>query len=312
MLNSGYTYSERLGKKALGHTALSYLITYYDHSSQATWQERFNQGQVLVDHLPAHGHEFLKEGQVLIWNRPGWIEEDTPQQYQIIYQDEHILVVNKPSGLPTMPAGGFLQNTLFSLVRQTFPKATPVHRLGRGTSGLVLFALNSHANAVLSQQWREQSVKKIYLALAVGTAHQDNCEITQAIGLLKHPRLGNIYAACQDGKPSLSVAKVLERKSEMTLFEVMIKTGRPHQIRIHLASIGHPLVGDPLYGIGGLPKSDALPGEGGYFLHAKGLEFVHLNQQMLKAYAPIPKAFQNMLTGQEKRLKCSSSLNLVK
>ncbi len=289
-LNNGYTYCEQLNAKALGHTALSYLEHHYTHSSKQDWLERLQRAEVFLDDKTASGNEILRAGQTLIWHRPPWLEENTPQTFDIIYRDDTLLVVNKPSGLPTMPAGGFLENTLFSSVRKDFPSAQPVHRLGRGTSGLVVFALTDSATSSLSKLWREHKVEKYYLALASGIAQQDFYEILAAIGLIEHPRLGHVYAASEKGKPSASDATVLERRDNSTLFEVKIFTGRPHQIRIHLAFIGHPLVGDPLYAVGGkLLDNPGFPGEGGYFLHATRLGFLHpVTLERLELQAPVP------------------------
>jgi 23S rRNA pseudouridine1911/1915/1917 synthase len=117
----------------------------------------------------------------------------------------------------------------------------------------------------------------MYRALAQNTAERDFYEILTPIGLVPHPRIGSVWAAHPQGKPSKSVAKVISRANGTTGFEVSLHSGRPHQIRIHLASIGHPLVGDPLYGADGLPLADlpGLPGDGGYLLHAQYLQFEH-------------------------------------
>jgi 23S rRNA pseudouridine1911/1915/1917 synthase len=288
-LNEGYSYLEHLDTKARGHTVLSYLETYYAHSPKQEWLERLQRGEIFLDERVAREDEALQAGQILVWNRPPWYEEDTPQTFEIIYQDNALLVVNKPSGLPTMPAGGFLDNTLFSFVRKNFPTAQPLHRLGRGTSGLVVFALTNKVASSLSKLWREHKVEKYYRALASKIARQDFYEIRAAIGLVKHPKLGAVYAANKNGKPSMSNARVLERRENSTLFEVKLLTGRPHQIRIHLAFIGHPLMGDPLYAVGGkLLDNPGLPGEGGYFLHAMQLKFLHpLTLERLEVQAPL-------------------------
>lgn len=276
-LNSGYTYREQLPPESAGQTVLAYLSKRYRHSSAEEWLERIQQGEVKLDGSVVVADQRLKSGQILLWSRPPWQEPQTPQHYSVVYQDEALLAVDKPSGLPTMPAGGFLDNTLLTLVRHDFPQASPLHRLGRGTSGLVLFARTTQAAKQLSRAWREHEVKKHYLALASGIAAQNTYKINAAIGPVPHPRLGEVYGASEHGKSALSEATVLERRADSTLFAVEIHTGRPHQIRIHLAYIGHPLVGDLLYGKGGQPLPDlpGLPGDLGYFLHAARLEFVH-------------------------------------
>ena len=292
-LNDGYAYTERIGPRGAGLTVLAYLAGRYGHSSPEEWQARLERGEVVLEGVTAQGSETLRAGQTLIWNRPPWPEDAVPLHFEVLYQDEAVLAVSKPSGLPTVPAGGFLNHTLLTLVRQRWPEASPLHRLGRGTSGLVLFSRTAAAGAALSQDWREGRIEKTYRALAQGIARQDEFEISTPIGLVPHPRLGEVYAASPDSKGSRSFARVLARRDGQTLFEVDIHTGRPHQIRIHLAAMGHPLVGDPLYGVGGLPLADlpGLPGDGGYLLHAHRLGFMHPatgERMIIEAPPPAP------------------------
>jgi 23S rRNA pseudouridine1911/1915/1917 synthase len=167
-----------------------------------------------------------------------------------------------------------------------------LHRLGRHTSGLVLFARTRDAASHLARSWRNHSVKKIYRALALGTTRTEMYVIDVPIGPVPHPLLGTVQAACEGGKPSHSVAMVLEQRHDQTLFSVEITTGRPHQIRIHMAYAGHPLIGDPLYEAGGqLKHHPGLPGDGGYFLHAETLQFVHpdTGQRLTVVSTPPPE-----------------------
>jgi 23S rRNA pseudouridine1911/1915/1917 synthase len=157
------------------------------------------------------------------------------------------------------------------------PDAAPLHRLGRWTSGLVLCARTRQARAALIGQWATHRVSKRYRALADGVPAWDERVIDTPIGPVPHAVLGTIHAAAPDGKPSLSRVEMLERRTDAFLCDVHIATGRPHQIRIHLAAAGHPLVGDPLYRNGGRPEpgTRALPGDPGYHLHAAELRFPH-------------------------------------
>ncbi|GGL97405.1 RluA family pseudouridine synthase [Deinococcus aerophilus] len=280
-LNDGYAYQEQIGAGGAGQRLLTYLTQRYAHSTPDQWAQRLVAGEVTLDGQTATGTERLRAGQRLIWHRPPWPEEAVPLEFTVLYEDPHLLAVAKPSGLPTVPAGGFLNHTLLTVVRRRWSGASPLHRLGRATSGVVLFSLTAGAGAALARDWRGGRVHKVYRALACGVADPDTHDITTPIGPVAHPRLGTVHAASPQGKPSRSHARVLERREDRTLFEVEIETGRPHQIRIHLASIGHPLVGDPLYGVGGLPLTDlpGLPGDGGYLLHAHRLTFVHPGTQ---------------------------------
>ncbi len=294
MQNQGYSYRHELNQSAVGHTTLTYLVQRFTHSSEAQWQARLVAGEILLNNRPAEGFEPLRAGTVLIWNRPGWVEENTPQTFGVIYQDDDVLVVDKPSGLPTLPGAGFYLNTLLTLVQRDFPAARPLHRLGRATSGLVLFALNPPTASTLSKRWPQ--IEKQYQALASGVAAHDSYDIRAPIGPLEHPRLGRVHAASISGKFAHSVARTLQRRANATLFEVDLLTGRPHQIRIHLAFIGHPLVGDPLYAVGGEPLADqpGLPGDSGYWLHARRLRFAHPHSgEPLDLYSPLPEMLRS-------------------
>jgi 23S rRNA pseudouridine1911/1915/1917 synthase len=275
-LNRGWSYREQVGAVDSGLTLLSYLTATHQHSTKADWAARIERGEVEVGGTLVPGDTLLQAGQTIVWHRPPWDEPAVPTHFDVIHQDDFILVVNKPSGLPTMPAGGFLEQTLLTLVRQQHGDASPLHRLGRHTSGLVVFALTPDAASRLARAWRDRQVKKTYRALCVGASRIDTFAIDAPIGPVPHPVLGTVQAACKGGKPSHSVATVLDTRRDQTLFSVEISTGRPHQIRIHMAYAGHPLVGDPIYEAGGGLKSNpGLPGDGGYLLHAERLQFLH-------------------------------------
>jgi 23S rRNA pseudouridine1911/1915/1917 synthase len=294
MLNQGYAYTTIISPKDHGQILLSHLATLYPHSTPRAWQQNLNNREVTLNGIPATGRESLAAGQTLIWNRPPWIEPAAPNHFEILLADPHLLAVNKPSGLPTLPGGGFLENTLLRLIQKQFPNANPVHRLGRTTTGIVLFARTPHAAAQLTAAWNTPRIQKIYRALAQGVAQHDTYEILTPIGLVPHPRLGSVWAANPSGKPSKSLANVLSRTPSTTTFQVTLHSGRPHQIRIHLASIGHPLVGDPLYGITGQPLDHlpGLPGDGGYLLHAQSLHFPHpITGEPIHLEAPLPSGF---------------------
>jgi|SRR6187402_165535 len=294
MLNRGYAYTTIIGGREDGQNLLAHLAGLYPHSTPEAWQQNLDNGEVTVDGVTATGRETLASGQTLVWNRPPWIEPEAPQSFEVLFEDAHLLAVNKPGGLPTLPGGGFLENTLLRLVQKQVPYANPVHRLGRATTGIVLFAKTEQAASKLTANWNTHRVQKIYRALAQGVAEKDVYEILTPIGLVPHPRIGSVWAAHMGGKASRSLAKVLSRTVRTTTFEVSLGSGRPHQIRIHLASIGHPLVGDPLYGFNGQPLEDlpGLPGDGGYLLHAQFLRFHHpVTGETISLEAALPSGF---------------------
>lgn len=276
-MNEGFTYTSTIAQDDHRKLLLAYLTERFTHTSEAAWRTRILDGRVLIGSDPGEPDSILQQGQIVSWIRPPWEEAEVPLVYAVLFEDLDLLAVAKPSGLPTMPSGGFLEHCLSSLVRKRYPEASPVHRLGRGTSGLVLFARTTQAMQGTTAAWREHRVEKIYRALATGRPEQESFTITTPIGPVPHAVLGTIHAASPTGKPATSHVHVLDSHDENSLVEVRIETGRPHQIRIHMAACGHPLVGDPLYIAGGVPRTDtqALPGDEGYLLHAMSLALPH-------------------------------------
>jgi 23S rRNA pseudouridine1911/1915/1917 synthase len=275
-VNAGFEYREEVGPEAAGRTVLAWLVRRYPHSTEAAWRERIATGEVRLNGEVALAMDVLRPGQSLVWRRPPWEEPVVPLGFAILHRDEHLLAVAKPRGLPSVPNGGFLEHTLLFRVRRLHPETVPMHRLGRGTSGLVLFARTDGARRAVAAEWRAGRVEKEYRALVRGVPAVESFTVETPIGLVPHPRLGQVHAASAAGKPAVSHVRVLARRDGAALVAVTIPTGRPHQIRIHLAAAGHPLVGDPLYVEGGAPGPDAgLPGEGGYRLHAHRLALTH-------------------------------------
>jgi len=293
-LNSGWTYREQVGPEGSGLTVLEYLAATRHHSTSEEWAQRLERGEVEVEGKRAGCDLILHPGQNIVWHRPPWNEGDVPTNFTIVHEDDSIIAVDKPGGLPTMPAGGYLNHTLLALMRERYPDTSPLHRLGRHTSGLVLFARTRAAASELARAWRDHTVKKTYRALALGETRTELFVIDVPIGPVPHPLLGTVQAASEGGKPSHSVAVVLEGTRDRTLFNVDITTGRPHQVRIHLAYAGHPLVGDPLYEAGGsLKRHPGLPGDGGYLLHAERLQFAHpATGKRMTLVAPPPTTLQ--------------------
>ena len=305
-MNDGWIYTDTINKSSAGQTVLEYYSLRYRHSTAAQWRERIESGQILLNGKITTADTLLESGQQLTYHRPPWKEPEVPLSWEIIYEDADLLIINKPSGLPVLPGGGFLQHTLLHQLQKLYPHHTPVpiHRLGRGTSGLMLLARSKVAKSSLSQQIRDRKITKVYIAKASGIIPQDKFSICDRIGKIPHPILGYIYGATPTGKYARSDCKVIQRNEDNTIVEVTILTGRPHQIRIHLAAAGYPLMGDPLYDLGGIPcrgeyhsplqNKVITPGDCGYFLHAYYLGFKHpvSNKQVNFICAP-PKKFDS-------------------
>lgn len=166
--------------------------------------------------------------------------------YELLHEDEHLLVVNKPAGLLTIPDRAGNKNSLHGLLERKYGKVFIVHRLDRETSGILCFARNEAAHRHLSLQFEHHTADKFYLALLDGVLHHDEGEIDKPIG--EHATIPGKMTIKNSGKPSLTFYRALERFKRFTLAEALIKTGRTHQIRVHFQSIGYPLAVDALYG----------------------------------------------------------------
>lgn len=167
-------------------------------------------------------------------------------QYELIYEDEQIVVVSKPAGLLTIPDRAGNKDNLVTALERQYGKIFIVHRLDRETSGILCFARNEAAHRHLSMQFEHHTSDKFYYALVDGILHHDEGEIDKPIG--EHPGIAGKMAILHTGKPSLTFYRATERFKHFTLAEALLKTGRTHQIRLHFQSIGYPLAVDAVYG----------------------------------------------------------------
>jgi len=275
--NTGFIYRARVAADAAGASVLAFHVARYRHSDEAGWRAAIELGRVLVNGRRALPEQALAAGDELEFHRPPWREPEAPESFTVAFEDEHVLVVVKPANLQVLPAGPFSARTLLKLVRSSDAsrsQAAPAHRLGRGTSGLIAFGKTALGRSSLSRQLRELTLGKTYLAWVEGARLPVSFAARQPIARMQHGPL-LIHAAARLGKSSLTRVRVVRRAGDRTLVAAQPITGRPDQIRIHLAAAGAPIVGDPLFGIGGVPKSDVPPGAGGYLLHSAGLSFSH-------------------------------------
>lgn len=222
---------------------------------------------------------------------------------EVIYEDDDILVVNKPKGLVVHPANGNPDGTLVNAIMAICKDSLSgiggelrpgiVHRLDKDTSGLLIVAKNDKAHINMSEQIKDRKVKKTYIALVRGTIAENEATINMPIGRSTKDR--KKMAVNKNGKEAITHFKVLDRyttsKASYCLLEVKIDTGRTHQIRVHMAEIGHPVIGDMVYSNG---KNEF--GIEGQCLHAKRLEFNHpINEKEMKLEAPMPEYFENII-----------------
>lgn len=285
MLNKGYHYPDRVSREDEGLSIAAFYALRYPHSTEAEWRLKIEAGDVLRNGLPAAADDILERGDALLYYRRPWAEPEAPTDFAVLHEDDDVLVLDKPAGLPVLPGGFFLERTLLHLVRERYgPACSPLHRLGRGTSGAILFTRNRPAARSLAKAMFERRLLKIYLALASGVAMPDAFTVDAPIGPVPHGLPKTVNAYRPDGRPSTSHVRVVRGLPDAgaTVLEVTIPTGRPHQIRIHLAHAGWPLVGDPLYRAGGLPiaggvddNGSTTPGATGYLLHSWKIRFPH-------------------------------------
>ena len=277
-VNHGYSHRAELPPGADGRALLDFLVETWRHGDAAAWRARLERGEVRLGEAVATGDERLRAGQLLCWQRPPWEEPPAPLGFALLHRDDHVLAVGKPAGLPSMPSGGrYLEHTLLHQVRRRFPDATLVHRLDRGTSGALLLARTPAARRAFSELFQSGRIERLYRGRIVGSPSDETFTIDAPIGEVAHPAIGRAFAVTATGRRSRTEVKVVERDGATSLVEIRIESGRPHQIRIHLAWAGFPLVGEPFFLAGGAPRIDggARPGDVGYALHAISLRCDH-------------------------------------
>lgn len=232
----------------------------------------------------------------------------------ILFQDDHLIVANKAPGLLSIPDRFALEKpNLMAQLGQLFGKIWVVHRLDKETSGLLCWALTEEAHKSLSLQFQKRQTEKHYLALVDGRPASETGEITHAIG--EHPTINGKMCITKSGKSALTHYQVLQYFRHFSLIDAKIETGRTHQIRVHLESIGHPLAVDPLYGkrkaiflseikqkgyhLGKFQEEKALMER--LSLHAWKLKLKHpATEEEISFEAPPPKDFRAVLNQLEK------------
>ena len=327
-LNGGWIYRDRVDPANHALSLSAFYAGRYRHSGREVWLQRLKAGEIRHNGEGVQVDGPLAVGDRLTWHRPPWREEAVPERWPVVFDDGDLYVMDKPRGLPVLPGGGWLEHTVLRLLERRFPEAgsraqggvpRPVHRLGRHTTGLLVCARTPMMRSWLSAQLRESTAaaldvagglgqacssgwpawpcRKTYRALTapfpLALAPGESLEITTSICRKPHPLLGQIWAgsgsADVDGLlPAISRITLLERREDASLVAVTIGSGRPHQIRIHLASIGAPLLRDPLFLPGGKAHPGMRPGEGGYLLHAHQLRLPLPNGAELELVAPCP------------------------
>ena len=229
---------------------------------------------------------------------PDIIAEDIP--LDILYEDDDVLVVNKPKGMVVHPAPGHYEHTLVNAIMYHCGSSLSgingvmrpgiVHRIDKDTSGSLIICKNDMAHESIAAQLEDHSIKREYIAMVTGVIDDDRGRIDKPIKRSTSDR--KKMAILPDGKRAVTNYEVLERFDKFTMIKCVLETGRTHQIRVHMAAIGHPVAGDIIYGNGAKTPVDTM----GQALHAHVLGFVHpRTKDYVETIAPIPEYFNNFI-----------------
>lgn len=268
--------------------------------SRSQANEAIKNGNILVNGKAVKAKYSVKEGDLVTYDLPEpevleYEAEDIP--LDIVYEDDDVAVVNKPQGMVVHPSVGHTSGTLVNALMYHIHDLSSingvvrpgiVHRIDKDTSGLLMIAKNDRAHQALAEELKDKKSLRKYLAIVHGNISNDRGVIEAPIGRSEKDR--KKQAVMAKGKPAVTHFKVLERFGNYTLVELTLETGRTHQIRVHMAYIGYPVAGDPLYG----PRK-TLKGNG-QFLHAQTLGFTHpTTSESLRFSVEPPAIFQETL-----------------
>jgi 23S rRNA pseudouridine1911/1915/1917 synthase len=283
-----------------------YLVSILNDISRTAAHQLITDGAVLVNGRTSKPGYVLGSGdevQLLSLKPKNWASIVKPQQLplEVVYEDQDLLVVNKPAGMVVHPAPGHHEDTLVNALLARYPgiqknetdqRPGIIHRLDKDTSGLIIVGMNTTAQAALVEQMKRHLIVKRYLALVEGIVGLDQGTIDAPIG--RNPRHRQQMAITTTGsREARTHFRVLERFARHTLLLLELETGRTHQIRVHLKAIGHPVVGDPVYGSHSTIRGSTLKRQ---FLHAYQLRFTHpTTGVVLELEAPLPDDLQAVL-----------------
>ena len=297
-----YTVEENLSGMRLD----KFLTEIYPEQTRSFLQKLVKSGEIKVN-----GKSVTKAGFVVERGDQVYASIPAPQAVEIeaenipldiLYEDADVLIVNKPKGMVVHPSAGHYSGTLVNAIMYHCADSLSgingeirpgiVHRIDMDTTGALIICKNDAAHVDIAEQIKEHTVTRRYRGIVCGIVKEDEGTIEGAIG--RHPTQRKKMAINEkNGKPAITHYKVLQRFVKYTYMEFCLETGRTHQIRVHMASIGHPLLGDELYGN---PKNLAMKGLQGQTLHAMVIGFVHPStHEYMEFEAPLPEYFQKLL-----------------
>ena len=303
MVSQEITQEFKIPTEQAGERLDKTLSSLYPDFSRSFFQKLIKEGQILVNGNPKKGNYSVNDGDILSVTIPqaqevAILPENIP--LDILYEDSDVLIVNKPKGMVVHPSAGHYSGTLVNAVMYHCKDSLSgingeirpgiVHRIDMDTTGALIVCKNDNAHVKIAEQIKAHSVTRRYLGIVKGVVKMDCGTIEGTIG--RHPiERKKMAVNVRGGKPAVTHYRVLKRFQNHTLMEFELETGRTHQIRVHMASIGHPLLGDCVYGNGKSPWK--LQGQ---TLHAAVIGFLHpTSETYLEFEAPLPEYFKNLL-----------------
>ena len=282
-----------------------FLSIIYPDSSRSFFQKLIKEDSVLVNDKPQKASYRMIVEDVVTIHFPDAVSttiepENIP--LDVLYEDEDLLIVNKPKGMVVHPSAGHYNGTLVNAIMYHCKDSLSgingeirpgiVHRIDMDTTGSLIVCKNDNAHVHIAEQIKVHSVNRIYEGIVYGNVKEDEGTIEGAIG--RHPiERKKMAINDKNGKPAITHYKVLERFGNYTYMQFKLETGRTHQIRVHMSSIGHPLLGDALYSSG----KSAFKNLSGQTLHAKTIGFIHPStNEYMEFSAPLPEYFEKLLS----------------
>lgn len=298
------TINFRVDQEEQGIRIDKYLASRLPDYSRSFLQKLVGEGQVLAEGKPVKSNYKISAGEQISLSVPDAVEPEIvpePIPLDILYEDASLLVINKPKGMVVHPCPGHYSGTLVNALMyhckdqlsgiNGVMRPGIVHRIDQNTTGSLVVCKTDVAHRFLAQQLKDHSITRKYRAIVHGNLKEEEGTVNAPIG--RHPvdrKKMAVNERC--GRNAVTHYRVLERFGSFTYLECRLETGRTHQIRVHMASIGHPLLGDDVYG----PSRCPIPGLTGQTLHAMTLGFIHPETGTYMEFeAPLPEYFENLL-----------------
>ena len=282
-----------------------YLSIIYPDTSRSFFQKLIKESAVLVNNKPEKASYRMDTEDIVTIHFPDAVEttiepENIP--LDILYEDADLLIINKPKGMVVHPSAGHYSGTLVNAIMYHCKDSLSgingeirpgiVHRIDMDTTGSLIICKNDNSHINIAEQIKVHSVNRIYEGIVYGNVKEEEGTINAPIG--RHPIERKKMAINEkNGKPAITHYKVLQRFGNYTYMQFKLETGRTHQIRVHMSSIGHPLLGDSLYSNGKSPFKSLI----GQTLHAKTIGFLHpTTGNYMEFHAPLPEYFEKLLS----------------